>query len=151
MILLFPQIFETIGIRDLLRDFIYHKSWRTTAQSQWQEKSPNWNNGLVGTTVVTTVENPTRGIPGGMRTVLTYAVFRPRATWENAVNAKLTGTNARTLCAGEDNKGGPFQMGILDFASTACVRLLSNMITWTVLQNADQFDFSWDPAADIQH
>lgn len=142
----YRKIFNATGLRDLFRDMVYHESWRTTTNpAQWREKSPNWENGLVGTAVVNTVRNIRRGIRGGDRVVLTIAVFGPRSNWEKAVNNKLDTTTARKLCSGKENAGGAFEMAILDPASPECVRLLSNMISWTVLQNADQFSYEYDP------
>lgn len=59
---------------------------------------------------------------------------------------KLKATPNSQICAGDWNRGGPFSMvNIFDFVSLPCNRLLTNMITWTVVRNAQHFRYDFLP------
>lgn len=80
--------------------------------------------------------------------VLTIASLNPRANWVNAVNQKLrpANTTAQEICSGSQNRGGPFTLqNIFDFISLPCNRLMTNMFSWTVLRNAQDFALDYVP------
>ena len=80
------QIFDPIGLRDVLRGFV-------------RDSEENFANGAVTTVVLRTVENRRRGIVGGQKIVFTLTSMRPRENWLSEVNErlKIEGTTAQEV------------------------------------------------------
>ena len=96
--------------------------------------------GSVVTHSLTTVENLFFGIPGGKKVVLTVAFIRNRTAWQDAAQKALGGDfDISKKCVGDS---GPLYWGIWNKTSVECMRLVLNEITWHVMKNADDFDYS---------
>lgn len=126
------KIFHENDLHQFLKNFFRHVDGR---ERKWEET------GIVATHSLTTVENLFMGIPGGKKVVLTIAFIRNRKAWEDAAQKALGQKefNIGETCVGDS---GPRYWGIYNKTSVECMRLVANEITWHVVKNADDFDYS---------
>lgn len=108
----------------------------------------NWDNtGMVASASVRTVENKFHGIPADLKVLLTTANVWDHPGWTDVVEKSLGADfNARKECVDD---AGPFSRGVWNKTTVECARLMTNLITWHVLQNPRDFDYSlgWEEVA----